>query len=169
MATEIGVSSIQKILTFLVQNLASLVAQMVKNLPAMQETWVWSLSQKRSPGEENGIHFSGFLPGESHGQRSLAGARLFHPWDFPGKNTGMGCHFLLQGIFPVQGSKLGLPHCRQTLPFELPANPYWILLHQNPLLTYLQFYWSIIKNYNCLYLIYIWWFDIHGNIITTPS
>ena len=24
-------------------------------------------------------------------------------WDFPGKNTGVGCHFLLQGIFPTQG------------------------------------------------------------------
>ena len=29
--------------------------------------------------------------------------------------TGVGCHFLLQGIFPTQGSNLGLPHCRQTL------------------------------------------------------
>ena len=27
----------------------------------------------------------------------------------------MGCHFLLQGIFPTQGSNLGLLHCRQTL------------------------------------------------------
>ena len=27
----------------------------------------------------------------------------------------MGCHFLLQGIFPTQGSNLGLPHCRQML------------------------------------------------------
>ena len=28
----------------------------------------------------------------------------------PGKNTGMGCHFLLQGIFPTQGSNLHLLH-----------------------------------------------------------
>ena len=35
--------------------------------------------------------------------------------DFPGKSTGVGCHFLLQRIFPTQGSNLGLPHCRQTL------------------------------------------------------
>ena len=34
---------------------------------------------------------------------------------FPSKNTGMGCHFLLQGIFPPQGSNLDLLHCRQTL------------------------------------------------------
>jgi len=31
-------------------------------------------------------------------------ARLLCPWDSPGKNTGMGGHFLLQGIFPTQGS-----------------------------------------------------------------
>ena len=36
-------------------------------------------------------------------------------WDFPGKRTGVGCHFLLQGIFPTQGLNPGLPHCRQTL------------------------------------------------------
>ena len=28
-------------------------------------------------------------------------ARLLCPWDFAGKNTGTGCHFLLQGIFPI--------------------------------------------------------------------
>ena len=35
--------------------------------------------------------------------------------DSPGKNTGVGCHDLLQGIFPTQGSNPGLPHCRQIL------------------------------------------------------
>ena len=35
--------------------------------------------------------------------------------DSPGKNTGVGCHFLLQGIFPTQGSNPGLLHCRQIL------------------------------------------------------
>ena len=30
--------------------------------------------------------------------------------DSPGKNTGVGCHALLQGVFPMQGSNLGLPH-----------------------------------------------------------
>ena len=33
--------------------------------------------------------------------------RLLCPCDFPGKNTGVGCHFLLQDIFPTQGSN---PH-----------------------------------------------------------
>ena len=37
----------------------------------------------------------------SHG---LQPSRFLCPWDFPGKNTGVGCHFLLQGIFLIQGS-----------------------------------------------------------------
>ena len=36
-------------------------------------------------------------------------------WDFPGKSTGVGCHSLLQGIFPTQGLNPGLPLCRQML------------------------------------------------------
>ena len=34
---------------------------------------------------------------------------------FPGKNTGVDCHFVLQEIFLTQGLNPGLPHCRQTL------------------------------------------------------
>ena len=37
------------------------------------------------------------------------------PWDSQGRNTGMGCHFLLWGIFPTQESSLGLLNCRQIL------------------------------------------------------
>ena len=40
---------------------------------------------------------------------------LLCPWDFLGKSTGVGCHFLLQRIFPTQESNPGLLHCRQTL------------------------------------------------------
>jgi len=38
----------------------------------------------------------------------LQPARLLCPWDFPGKNTGAGFHFLLQEIFPMQGLNPGL-------------------------------------------------------------
>ena len=48
---------------------------------------------------------------------SLPGSSLHG--DSPGKNTGVGCHTLLQGIFPTQGSSPGLPPCR------------WILCHLN--------------------------------------
>ena len=42
-------------------------------------------------------------------------ARLLYPWDFPGKNTGMDCQALLQGIFPTQESNPGLLHHRHIL------------------------------------------------------
>ena len=42
-------------------------------------------------------------------------ARLLCPWDSPGKNTGVGCHALLQGILLTQGSNPGVLHCRQIL------------------------------------------------------
>ena len=45
----------------------------------------------------------------------LQPARLLCPWDSPGKNTGVDCHFLLQGIFPTQGSNLSLLRWRQKL------------------------------------------------------
>ena len=44
--------------------------------------------------------------------------KAFHapcPWDFPGKNTGVGCHSLLQGIFLTQGSNPCFLNCRQIL------------------------------------------------------
>ena len=47
--------------------------------------------------------------------QGLYPARLFCPWDFPGKNTAVGCHFLLQGILLTQGLNTGLLHCRQIL------------------------------------------------------
>ena len=67
------------------------------------------------------------LKGKWSEVKSLSHARLFatpwivactklpHPWDFQGKSTGVSCYFLLQGIFPAQGSNPGLSHCRQTL------------------------------------------------------
>ena len=42
-------------------------------------------------------------------------SRLLYPWNPPGKNTGVGSHSLLQGIFPTQGLNLGLLCCRQIL------------------------------------------------------
>ena len=37
-------------------------------------------------------------------------ARILCLWDFPGKSTGLSCHFFFQGIFLIQGSNLGLLH-----------------------------------------------------------
>ena len=59
---------------------------------------------------------------QSHG---LEPARLLCPRDFPGKNTGVGSHSLLQGIFPTQGLNLGLLRWKQIL---------YYLSHQGSLL-----------------------------------
>ena len=51
------------------------------------------------------IVFSCSVVSDSLRPHALLGpSRLLCPWDFLGKNTGVGCHFLLQGIFPTQGS-----------------------------------------------------------------
>ena len=63
---------------------ASLLAQMVKNLPAMQEIWVRSLDWEDSPGEGNTNPLQYACPGESHGQRSLA---VYGPWGGKESNT----------------------------------------------------------------------------------
>ena len=46
--------------------------------------------------------------------------RLLCPWNSPGKNTGVGGHFLLQDIFLTQGSNPGILHCRQTFVLSEP-------------------------------------------------
>ena len=38
--------------------------------------------------------------------------RLISPWNFPGKSTGVGCHFLFQRMIPTGGLNPGLSHCR---------------------------------------------------------
>ena len=48
--------------------------------------------------------------------------RLLCPWNSPGKNTGVGCHSVLQGIFPTQGSNPGLQI--DSLPSESPVFTY---------------------------------------------
>ena len=81
---------------------------------ALLITWpkYWSFSFNISPSKEysGSISWTRFLCTLScsvvsdflwpHG---LQPARLLCPWNFPGKNTWVGCHFLLQGIFPTQG------------------------------------------------------------------
>ena len=64
--------------------------------------------------------------------------RLLCPWDSPGKNTGVGCHFLLQGIFPIQGLNPNLLcplHCRWILcPLRL-SHCWWEWKLVHPLWT----------------------------------
>jgi len=86
----------------------------------------------------------------------LSRVRLFEtpwtysPWNTPGKNTGVGSHSLLQGIFPSQGSNPGLPHSRQIL-YQLshqgsPRTPEWVV-----------YPFSSGNDVNQLQLLYCWW------------
>ena len=78
---------------------------------------------------------------------------------FPGKNTGVGCQLLVQGIFPTQGSNLCLPHCRRILyrwatrkpnigPFKNPPLCIAVLSY---LIFMLSVFWKkIVQMYWCL-------------------
>ena len=50
--------------------------------------------------------------------------RLLCPWDSLGKNTRVGCHALLQEIFPIQGLNPGFLHCRPVV--------YWLSHQESP-------------------------------------
>ena len=77
---------------------------------------------------------------ESVRPHGLWSARLLCPWDSPGKNTGVGCHFLLQGIFPTQGSNLNLLHWQAgSLPLSHQGRPSLDLAHSRlEVLTLIQ-------------------------------
>ena len=173
------------------------MAQRVKNLPATQKTWIQPLGQK-DPWRNEWLPTPLFLPGEFHGEKSLAGYspwacknvrhdwatnthgtifscfcnyicvcvcvcvcvqhtqthssvlvcvlvaqpcplfvtpwiiafQLLCPWNSPGKNTGVGCHFLHQGFFLTQGLRIagiaipGIAFQADSLPSEPPEKPW---------------------------------------------
>ena len=70
---------------------ASLVAQRLKRLPAMWETWVHSLGREDPLEKEMATHSSILaLPGESHGRRSLVG---YSPWGHKESDRTERLHF----------------------------------------------------------------------------
>ena len=75
--------------------MTSLVAQMVKNLPAMRETLVQSLGQEDSRGRER-QPTPVFLPGEFHGQRSLVD---YSPWGLRESDTTERLTLLLSCLY----------------------------------------------------------------------
>ena len=77
---------------------------------------------------------------------------LHSPWNSPGQNTEVGSRFLLQGIFPIQGSNPGLPHCRQTL-YQLnhQGSPYYVKHCSNHLICVHWFYPHKNSRSRCYY------------------
>ena len=102
---------------------ASLVAETVKHLPTMQESWVWSLDQE-DPMEKGMATHSVFLPGESHGQRSLAG---YSPW---GRRVGQLSDFTFPSFYNGSNSAtLDLRGSHQRLSFSPRLCPAPFLSH----------------------------------------
>ena len=71
---------------------------------------------------------------------------IFCPWNFPGKSTKVGCQFFFQGIFTTWVSNLCLPHCRQTLPSELPGKPARFIENST---IYLKLFWDWRVEWAC--------------------
>ena len=86
--------------------------------PGIKSYLIFSIKDKKVTKWSQSVMSNSLWP---HGLRPT---RLHCLWDFLGKSTGVGCYFLLQGIFLTQGSNLGLPHCRQML--------YWATREVNP-------------------------------------
>ena len=89
----------------------------MKNL---QEPFLSAQPHFLPPGEPQSLlHFAKYkCQSLSHVQLFVTPwtpARFLCPCDSPGKNTGMGCHSLLQGIFLTRGTNPGLSHCRRIL------------------------------------------------------
>ena len=78
--------------------------------------------------------------------RGLEPARLLCPCNSLGRNSGVGSHCLLQGIFPAQRLNLGLLHCRQIL-YHLSdqGSPWWKKVVINPSCDYMTSY----RNRDC--------------------
>ena len=87
---------------------------------------------------------SGSVMSDSLWPHGLQPVRLFCPWNFPDKNTGVGNYSLLQGIFPTQGSNPGLQHCGQILYLlSHEGSPQYLTLYKIPLL------WNLWKSVTC--------------------
>ena len=107
------------------------------------------------------------------------------PWDFPGKNTGVGCHFLLQGIFPTQGSNPHLFHLLHwqtgSLLLATPGKPLkdismlitskFIFPVQIHLLNSKQVYPTahLISPFGCWICISKWAYNLLPNLILSQS
>ena len=78
------------------------------------------------------VHVHASVVSDSLRLYGLYPTRLLCPWDSPGKNTGLGCHAILQGIFLTQGSNprlLHLLHFRQILHWATWEAPKFMINH----------------------------------------
>ena len=107
-----------------------IILYLCRGLSSCQRTqiycYVYPLTRNRDPSSSLPYYFLSTPPLFLHSPPSLCAQSLIHvwlfptpwrlpgcllcPWNYPGKNTGVGCHFLLQAIFLTQRSNPCLLH-----------------------------------------------------------
>ena len=118
---------------------ASVKTQMSSSDCVPGTSYMWAhLSHNETPGVGTSVILCVCMPAKllqsnSFWPSGLWPARLLCPWDFPGKNTELGYHVLLQGIFPSQGLNPRLLHLLHwqagSLPLVPPGKPLWSPLY----------------------------------------
>ena len=92
----------------------------------------------------------------------ILSAMLLCPLNSPGKHTRVGSHSLLQGIFPTQGPKLGLLHCRQIL--------YCLSRQRNLNIILIMLIISQLFPFNlCFYYIIRFYFQISNDTVNSDA
>ena len=92
------------------------VYPLIQTIPLKTAQLLSCLTHPSSPVLSHSVLSDSLRP---HG---LQPTRLLCPWNSPGRNTGVGCHFLLQGIFPTQGSNSRLLHLLHWQAASLPLS-----------------------------------------------
>ena len=108
------------------------VSQGYKYLLVMIDTFTGWIEGFPTQTEKAEVKWSRSVVSDSSQPHELQPTRFHHPWYFPGKNTGVGCHFFSRGIFPTQGSKLSI------LLWQVDSLPLSHLGSSNMLYTYHQ-------------------------------
>ena len=99
----------------------------------------------------NALMLSCYVMSDSLRPHVLKPTRFLYPWDFPGKNTRVGCHFLFQGILPTQGSHLGLLHWQADfLPLSHQGSPYYNFFNSSGLETHPKGFDKCMKGIPCM-------------------
>ena len=110
---NLAVSPVSRNLTVMHFSLCSLTSGLVLGSPFSVETILsWNISYFfffQFYWDSVNMLFSRSIVSDSVGSHGLEPTRLLHPWDFSGKSTGVGCHFLLLGLFLTRWIKLMSP------------------------------------------------------------
>ena len=105
------------------------------------------------------VYVSHLVVFDSLQPHELQPTRLLCLWNSSGKNTGVGSHSFLQGIFSIKGLNLCLLHCRQILySLSQKGNPDKLYTY----LIYILFF--LLANKNCIYLVSNFSFKFHFHI-----